>query len=43
MFGHIGDYHEKKVGKLIEYNAENKKINEILMIGESNVISAKYH
>ena len=43
MFGHIGDYHEKKVGKLMEYNDENIKINEILIIGEANVFSAKYY
>ena len=43
MFGHIGDYHEKKVGKLMEYNDENIKINEMLMIGEANVFSAKYY
>jgi len=42
MFGHIGDYHEKKVGKLIEYNENNIKINEMFMIGEAHVFSAKY-
>ena len=42
MFGNVDDVYNKKISKLIEYDDNNLKINEIDFIGD-NIFSSKYY
>ena len=42
MYGNVDDAYNKKISKLIEYDDNNLKINEIDFIGD-NIFSSKYY
>ena len=43
FYGDINSVYDEKIMKLLEYNLKDIKINEMLMIGNENIFSAKYY